>query len=522
MSSALIDLLRGDEGVDEGVGDTYEDEIGEGKGERLRHNIFNDQYIEVEPDPSLSEASTPGSWVFPPVYKQGAHEDTLTYQIGYNSISKKLLWTVGRIETGGLTLYTLDVVPTRAQKGLFQKKAYTDALAKLSLKIKNGFHREVGGKSALAIPLPMLANKYEPPTEDSEGNSPHLPVAAQAKFDGERHLVFIDEKTGRVRQMTRLMNSREHFENIREESGRLLEFLPPDTILDGELYSNLIGFQAITSIAGVKNEAHPREKELDYYVFDIYHPKTVWRPGISKQLAAGHRGEGDREQHMVYARASGYTVENYVTEAREYFELPHDEDGADSRACVPYADLLEDSPMWVVEVRIMLIMNAFRCYRAKYGHFPRHVKLVKTFILHKREDIQKLFGEMRRMDIGGPEKLEGIMLRQLSRGEADPVKSLYRPGRSDNLLKVKGLHTTEVVITGVKAGKGKAKDLAILVYKEPGTGIIGTVVPAATHDERRVMLLNPQSVKGRTMTVSFQNRMTSGAMRFPVGVAFLN
>ncbi len=522
MSTALVEFLRTGEGDLGGNRDDDADlsEEEEG-GEKLRFDIFNDNYTEIEPDREALEETLPDeSWVFPAIYKTGAHGDTLKYQIGYNHISKKLLWTVGRVETGGVSLFSLDVTPTRAQKGSFQKKALTDALNKYELKMKNGFHRELYGRSTLAIPLPMLAHKYRPPSEGSEGNVPHLPVAAQPKFDGERHIVFIDSKSGEVRQMTRQMNPRLHFQHIREEAGRLLEFLPPGSILDGELYSNLVGFQAITSIAGSKVERHPRERDLDYYVFDVYHPDTVWRPGISAQVRAG---EGDRQEDKVYARASGYTVENYTTEAREYYELPHDDLGGEkSLRCVPFDELLVDSPMWVVEVRVMLLMNAFRCFRLKYGHFPIHIKLVKTFILHGRDDIQKLFLEMRKLDIGGPEKLEGIMLRHLSRGDSDPAKSLYRPGRSDNLLKVKGLHSTEVLITGVKAGRGRAKDLAILMYKEPGTGITGTVVPAASHEERRAMLLNPNSVKGRTMTVSFQNRMTSGAMRFPVGLGFVN
>ncbi len=526
MSAALVDFLRTD-GIDENAGDDLSDLSEEEEsglpGEKTHYSIFNDQYTEIEPDRDVAEAPVIGSWVFPTLYKMGADCKTLTYQIGYNNISKKLLWTVGRVETGGMMLYNLDVVPTRAQKGSFQKKAYAEALQKLEMKLKNGFHFGADGKSDLPIPMPMLAHKYQPPTETSEGNVPRFPVSAQSKLDGERSIWYADEKTGDTIQLSRLMNRRPHFNHVREEAGRLLKFLPPGTILDGELYAPLLGFQLITSIAGSKTNPHPRELELDYYVFDLYHPATVWRPGISKEVAAAHAGDGDRQDDMVYARASGYTVENYTTEAREYFELPHDtEDGPDSLACVHYNEILEGNPMWVVEVRIALLMNAFRCYAAKYKQWPRHIKLVKTFIVNKREDIPKLFSEMRRMVIGGPEKLEGIMLRHLSRGDADPVKSLYRPGRSDNLLKVKAMQTTEVIITGVKAGKGRAKDLATLMYKEPDTGITGTLVPSVPHEERRHMLISPESVKGRTMTVSFQNRMTSGAMRFPVGIAFVN
>ena len=527
MSDVLLDLLRADpDGIDEGVGDDMlsvedlEEDEKEEKSEKLRFDLFNDTYLAIEPNTEAKEAPTKGSWVLPVIYKKSAMGHNLRWQIGFNAISKKLLWTVGRVETEGLRLFSLDVVPTKAQKGVYTAKAYRDALQKYSLKLKNGFHRDVGGSSALPIPLPMLANKYEPQTDESAGNVPHMPIAAQVKYDGERHIVFLDPRTGVTKTLSRQMNHRPHFDHIREEAGRLLTFLPPGSILDGELYSVAVGFQDTTKIAGTKTDRHPREKELDYYLFDVFHPETVWRPGIAKEVKAAHTGDGDRG--FVYARASGYTVEDYATQAREYVELPQDDSGSESLTCSTFAEILDGSPMWVVEVRISLLMNAFRCYRIKFGEWPRYVKLVKTWILHDRADILKLFSDVRVIKIPGPEKLEGIMLRHLSRGDSDPTKSLYRPNRSDNLLKVKALQSTEVIITGVRSGRGEARDLATLVYREPGTGLVGTMLPAVTHEERRNYLLNPKSVIGRTMTVSYQNRMVSGKMRFPVGVAFVN
>lgn len=525
MSTALVDFLRGGTGIDEGAGDDFSEDDLAGEdlsvGEKLRFDIFNDNYVSIELDPEAKEAPVKGSWVLPPLFKKGAQGHTLRYQMGYNSISKKLLWTVGRVETGGQTLFTLDVVPTKAQKGLFERKAYLEAKVRYDGKIRNGFHFEITGKSSLPTPLPMLANKYEPPNEKNEGNAPNFPMIAQPKLNGVRLMATVsDASEGGVMLLTRHMKERKYFNHLRAESLKLLEFLPPGTILDGELHSDRIPFQLIAGIAGTGREHHAREGELDYYLFDLYHPDTVWRAGIAKEIIVEHAGDGDRG--FVYSRANGYTVEDYSAEAREYYELPHDDDGAESLTCVTFLELLEGSPMWVVEVRQALISNAFRCFRVKHGHYPRHIKLVKSYVIHRREDIPKLFDQMRAVKLPGKQQLEGIMLRHMSRGDANPVKSLYRPGRSDNLLKVKDMKSTEVIITGVLAGTGKAKDLARLRYKEPDTGIVGTLVPATTHAARREMLLHPESVIGRTMTVSFQDRMASGAMQFPVGLAFLD
>lgn len=517
-----------DDLVDDDAGEVMESDI-----------IFNDRYREIDPEGEDDEIPEEGeSWVLPPLYKTGATGHMHKFQIGYDSISKKILWTVVNLATGNVRLYNQDVVPTKAQKGSYTKKAHQEALQRTTLKIREGFHREASGSSQLPIPLPMLAYRYEPPTESSAGNTPNFPMIAQVKFDGERHLVY-DEVAPphrqQVKALSRKMIERPHFNHIREECGRLLEFLPPRTVLDGELYSPAIGFQLTTSIAGSKNVCHARERELDYYLFDIMHPSTVWKPGIGKTVREAHAGDGDRG--YVYVHASGYTVEDFAGEATEYVELPQGDDvvlraqdgsplidissPSATQRCITFGEILEGNPMWVVEVRIALIMNAFRCFRARYGSWPKHVHLVKSWIIHNRSDIARLFAKVRAIKTPCGEKLEGIMLRHLARGNADPTLSLYRPGRSKNLLKVKEQKTTEVIITGVKPGKGLAKDLATLTYREPDTGLTGTLVPAGTHQERREMLLNPSSVKGRIMTVSYQNRLKSGAMRFPVGEAFL-
>lgn len=530
LGTDLADFLRGDDGIPKAApqeGD--EPDLSDEDAVSLNIDPFNDEYTGIDfPPPGTSGAATKvpglpeGSWSFPPLYKVDSQGNTLRWQIGYNAVTKKLLWTVGRLETGNLQLFTTDVIPTKAQKGSFEVKAYQSAVQRIELKLKNGFLAELGGHSELPIPLPMLANKYHPPTEGSIGNVPEFPVQLTPKIDGIRGMIFLNNKRPpQTIIYTRMMNPRNYFDHVREEAGRLLEFLPPGCILDGELFSPTVPFQVISSIAGSELEKHPNEKDLDYYIFDVYHPETVWknpknRGEGTKAARTRYAGQGDSE--YVYMRPTGFTIEDYTgVTASEFTELPQDDpvEVASRGPCQGYDDILAGGPLWTVEVRIALVLNSFKCYRAKYGEWPHHVKLVKSFIVYKRSDVDKLFKDM--LELG----LEGVMIRQLSRTGMDPLRSLYRPGRSDNLLKVKEMNTTEVIVTGVKPGRGKAKDLAVLTYREPGSSVSGTVVPASTHEQRREWLLHPELVKGRVLIVSYQNRMASGALRFPVGVAFV-
>src|SRR6185437_7436736 len=383
----------------------------------------------------------------------------------------------------------------------YQQKAFQEAKTKFENKMREGYKYD-NGHSTVEIPQPMLANKYKPPTDKSKGNITHFPVAAQVKFDGIRNIVYID-KDDQAIMLTRKMNKRAHFNDVREECKRLLQFLPSGTILDGELYSGDVKFETIASIGAKELAKHPEEHKLSYYMFDIFHPKTIWTKD-SKNLMPGIADDG------IYVKASGYPAEDY-TEIDHYIELRDSMLASDQ--CRPVEDIA-DVPLWVLEVRLKLMGNAFGCYKEKYGEFPHFVKLTKTYIIKSREEIFKAFTEFKNMD------QEGAMIRHFARGNTTPEKSLYRPGRSDNLLKVKDIMTTEVKITGVTSGKGKFKELAMFIYEEVDTGHRGTFVPAGSFETRAHFLKHPEEAIGKYYTVKFQNRTKDGKLRFPIGIGF--
>src|SRR6185437_13516490 len=202
------------------------------KGKGIAIDPFNDNYEAIEIDTDIEDIE--GSWVFPPLYKEDSHGNTVKWQIGFNDTTKKLLTVVGRVETGSEPqLFPVDVVPSKNKT--YQQKAFQEAKTKFENKMREGYKYD-NGHSTVEIPQPMLANKYKPPTDKSKGNITHFPVAAQVKFDGIRNIVYID-KDDQAIMLTRKMNKRAHFNDVREECKRLLQFLPSGTILDGELYS---------------------------------------------------------------------------------------------------------------------------------------------------------------------------------------------------------------------------------------------------------------------------------------------
>ena len=121
---------------------------------------------------------------------------------------------------------------------------------------------EVGGGRGKGmdetVPLPMLAHDY-----NKRGKSIQFPCFVQKKFDGTR-CVAVPQKG----LFSRNRKSYSHLDHIKEEINKL----PPNMVLDGELYSDTLTFQEIVGL--VKKEtlkAGDQEKQLQiqFHVYDL-------------------------------------------------------------------------------------------------------------------------------------------------------------------------------------------------------------------------------------------------------------
>ena len=109
-----------------------------------------------------------------------------------------------------------------------------------------------------SVPLPMLAHDY-----NKRGKSIQFPCFVQKKFDGTR-CIAVPQKG----LYSRNRKSYPHLDHIKEEINKL----PPNMILDGELYSETLSFQEIVGL--VKREtlkAGDQEKQLQiqFHVYDL-------------------------------------------------------------------------------------------------------------------------------------------------------------------------------------------------------------------------------------------------------------
>ena len=106
-------------------------------------------------------------------------------------------------------------------------------------------------------PLPMLAHDY-----NKRGKSARFPCFVQPKLDGVRAV-------GSNGLFSRVRKPFAHLTHIVNE-------LPSDIILDGELYTNKLTFQEIVGLVKretLSPEALQKQQQIKYYVYDIINDK---------------------------------------------------------------------------------------------------------------------------------------------------------------------------------------------------------------------------------------------------------
>lgn len=127
------------------------------------------------------------------------------------------------------------------------------------------------------VPLPMLAHDY-----NKRGKNITFPCIAQRKLDGVRCVAISGKGL-----YSRNGKAFPHLEHIRAE----IDALPSGTILDGELYSDVLTFQEIVGL--VKKETHRGEdaekmKKIYLYVYDTIREgvtnaeRNVWLSDLFK------------------------------------------------------------------------------------------------------------------------------------------------------------------------------------------------------------------------------------------------
>lgn len=115
------------------------------------------------------------------------------------------------------------------------------------------------------VVYPMLATNY-----NDVGHRMNFPCIANPKLDGNRGLARLHGDKAIIH--TRSGKLYKHLKHIKAEAKLILELLPKGAILDGELYIHGVPACELSGIARSTTKPHPKENEVEYWVYDCIIP----------------------------------------------------------------------------------------------------------------------------------------------------------------------------------------------------------------------------------------------------------
>lgn len=384
-------------------------------------------------------------WKFTTIFKDSIMEGkTLIWSIGFNGSE---LVTIHGQEGGAMQENRREIVPKAGRN--MNEQAHQEARRRYIDKLREGYISGDPLSSEVVRSKAMLAQKYIVGKTKLD-----FPVACQAKIDGIRMLVTGNSTS--LYCMSREGNEISNFSEVKKELKEFIMYLPPNTVIDGELFSRTLTFNEVSGIVRKKLAIDPRESQIQYHIFDInMNDLTPFE-----------------DRYVILFNA----FKSYLS------------------------DLLEKKTDPAVK------------FDSMYG--SANLRMLRSFAVYSHDEIIKYFNILKEC------KYEGIIIRKLGgrRTEKELKSSAYKGTRVMNLLKYKGdRDSEEMEIIGAKTGEGQEKDLVIWVVKDPRGNVI-PVRPQGSFEQRRQYWMEWNKYVGKFLTVEYNGLSEYGVPRFPIGI----
>lgn len=166
------------------------------------------------------------------------------------------------------------------------------------------------------------------------------------------------------------------------------------------------------------------------------------------------------------------------------------------------------------EDRWMLLVNAQR-RMYEDGLDPTRFVILNCIWAYSMEQIESVHDEF------VAEGYEGAMIKKLylsNPTEKGLKESIYKSGRSSNILKYKQFEDEEATIIGVTEAGGTEKGCALFIVRT-NAGAELTIRPQGTFEQRREWFNHPEEVLNRPYTIRMFGLTDYGVPRIAVGVA---
>lgn len=419
---------------------------------------------------NIGETPNTESWKYIPLFKEGNIGEIRVWQIGFEKKEERLKTVHGILitskgENGKLITAYHPIVENKSGRGL-QEQALLEARKRYLDQFHSGYlpkgeemPTELNGVE------PMLANTLKLSSDETKKKSNETrldkyPVSVMEKLDGIRSLVrFVG---GEEKIQMRSRNNKTHeapLTHIKKELELFFPYLPQSAELDGELYSVDMGFDQLSGVIRTKKRKHEKHDLVKFFIFDLIEPKRLY---------------------------------------------------------------------W--EKRYKVLVEAFTKY-VEDGNPCNHLRVLQMYYVYNEEDLLKHHNKF------VSEGFEGIIIRRCASVEVTCCKdylentdkmckkcikgynlSVYRSKRTNALMKYKLFDDEEAVIIGFDKGTGTEEGAIIFIIKDI-RGNEFTIRPRGTIEERRKLYEKGETLKGKKLTIRYQELTEKGVPRFPVAIA---
>jgi ATP-dependent DNA ligase len=281
------------------------------------------------------------------------------------------------------------------------------------------------------------------------------------KLDGVRALGRLLD--GNIQLRSR--NNKNHeapLTHIKNELSVFLKYLPPNSELDGELYSMKLSFNELSGIIRTKNKIHEKHDLVFFYIFDLIESKQLcWEKRYTLLVEAFTKyiEDGNSCQHFTIIQSYSAIDEN---------------------------DMLNFHTKFVNEGYEGIILRRYAQVEVN--------SCCKSHL--KNNNIDKL----------------------CKKCEKAYKLTIYRPKRTNALIKHKNFIDEEVKITGFEVGIG-TEEGAVIFQVLDSRGNTFSIRPRGTIDDRRDLYKKRNKLLGLPFTIRYQELSEYGVPRFPVGIA---
>lgn len=203
------------------------------------------------------------------------YEWSIKIEKSNNSSSYKIITTHGQT-AGKQVVHESEIKEGKAKRTILEQ-AILEANRKWeNKKTKELYCENVADSSKTdVIVRPMLANKFsfELYKKDSKAFKIGFPAFIQKKYDGIRCLSYI--KNGNVILESRKGVEFENFDLLKTQIKIILEKLPENFYLDGELYTQQLDFEVISGLVRLSSKKCTNENknminQIEYHIYDLF------------------------------------------------------------------------------------------------------------------------------------------------------------------------------------------------------------------------------------------------------------